>query len=76
MELSPERGRGYRKIVRNNNDLERYWEGKNGVSNAYMTVYGYRATLPPFNKRVNLETPIIRHFVMDFDPKGFQKEQG
>ena len=38
MELSPERGRGYRKIVRSNGDLERYWEGKNGVSNAYMTV--------------------------------------
>tara|TARA_R100001463_G_scaffold76199_5_gene130235 strand:- start:3674 stop:4795 length:1122 start_codon:yes stop_codon:yes gene_type:complete len=76
MELSPERGRGYRKIVRSNTDLERYWEGKNGVSNAYMTVYGYRATLPPFNKRVNLETPIIRHFVMDFDPKDFRKNKG
>ncbi|MAN63720.1 MAG: hypothetical protein CMI60_17440 [Parvibaculum sp.] len=76
MELSPERGRGYRKIVKSNGDLERYWEGKNGVSNAYMTVYGYRATLPPYNKRVNLETPIVRHFVMDFDPKDFRKNKG
>lgn len=71
MELGTEKGRGYRKIVRNSGDLERYWAGKNGVSNAYMTVYGYRATIPPYNKRVNLKTPIIRHFVMDFDPKNF-----
>jgi len=76
MELSPERGRGYRKIVRNNNDLERYWTGKNGVSNAYMTVYGYRGTVQPHNRRVDLETPIIRHFVMDFDPKDFRSKGG
>ena len=73
MELSTERGRGFRKIVRNDTDLERYWAGKNGVSNAFMTVYGYRGTLPPYNKRVDLMTPIIRHFVMDFDPKNFRK---
>jgi len=76
MELSPERGRGYRKIVRNNNDLERYWTGKNGVSNAYMTVYGYRGTVQPHNRRVDLETPIIRHLVMDFDPKDFRSKGG
>jgi len=76
MELSMESKRGYRKIVRNNGDLERYWNGKNGVSNAYMTVYGYRATLQPYNRRVDLDTPIIRHFVMDFDPKDFRRDKG
>ena len=42
MELSTEKGKGFRKLVRSNQDLERYWAGKNGVSNAFMTVYGYR----------------------------------
>ena len=73
MELGSEKGRGYRKIVRNNEDLEKYWAGKNGVSNAYMTVYGYRGTIPPYNKRVDLITPVVRHFVMDFDPKDFRQ---
>ena len=72
MELSTEKGKGYRKIVRNSEDLETYWAGKNGVSNAFMTVYGYRGTQQPHNKRVDLMTPIIRHFVMDFDPKDFK----
>tara|TARA_R100000030_G_scaffold78939_1_gene61899 strand:+ start:9950 stop:11056 length:1107 start_codon:yes stop_codon:yes gene_type:complete len=72
MELGSGKGRGFRKIVRNSNDLERYWAGKNGVSNAYMTVYGYRATKQPHNNRVDLVTPIVRHFVMDFDPKDFR----
>lgn len=73
MELGNENGRGFRKIVRSSGDLERYWAGKNGVSNAYMTVYGYRATKQPHNNRVDLLTPIIRHFVMDFDPKDFRQ---
>jgi len=73
MELGNENGRGFRKIVRNSLDLERYWAGKNGVSNAYMTVYGYRATKQPYNNRVDLVTPIVRHFVMDFDPKDFRQ---
>ena len=73
MELSTEQGKGFRKIVRSDNDLERYWAGKNGVSNAYMTVYGYRGTIQPHNNRVDLKTPIVRHFVMDFDPKNFRK---
>ena len=73
MELSTEQGRGFRKIVRNDADLERYWAGKNVVSNAYMTVYGYRGTILPHNNRVDLRTPIVRHFVMDFDPKNFRK---
>jgi len=73
MELGNENGRGFRKIVRSSGDLERYWAGKNGVSNAYMTVYGYRATKQPHNNRVDLLTPIVRHFVMDFDPKDFRQ---
>ena len=73
MELGAEKGRGFRYMVRNSSELERYWSGKNGVSNAYMTVYGYRATKQPYNKRVDLMTPIIRHFVMDFDPKDFRQ---
>jgi len=72
MELSTEKGKGYRKIVKDTDDLEQYWAGKNGVSNAFMTVYGYRGTVQPHNKRVDLVTPIIRHFVMDFDPKNFR----
>lgn len=74
MELGTEKGRGFRKLVRDNQELEKYWAGKNGVSNAYMTVYGYRATKQPYNKRVDLLTPIVRHFVMDFDPKNFRQK--
>lgn len=73
MELSTEKGKGFRKLVRSNQDLERYWAGKNGVSNAFMTVYGYRGLQQPHNKRVDLMTPIVRHFVMDFDPKNFRE---
>ena len=72
LELSTEKGKGFRKIVRDTAEFERYWAGKNGVSNAYMTVYGYRATEAPNHRRVNLQTPIIRHFVLDFDPKDFK----
>ena len=72
LELSTEKGKGYRKLVANTIDFEKYWAGKNGVSNAYMTVYGYRATNPPYHKRVDLQTPIIRHFVLDIDPKNFR----
>ena len=73
MELSTEKGKGFRKLVRSNQDLEKYWAGKNGVSNAFMTVYGYRGLQQPYNKRVDLMTPIVRHFVMDFDPKNFRQ---
>ena len=72
LELSTEKGKGVRKLVANTNEFERYWAGKNGVSNAYMTVYGYRGTNPPYHKRVDLQTPIIRHFVLDIDPKNFK----
>ena len=72
LELSTEKGKGFRKLVSTTNDFESYWLGKNGVSNAYMTVYGYRATEIPNHKRVNLQTPIIRHFVLDLDAKNFK----
>ena len=73
MELSTGTGKGFRKLVNSNSELQRYWSGKNGVSNAYMTVYGYRGLQQPHNKRVDLMTPIVRHFVMDFDPKNFRQ---
>ena len=72
LELSTEKGKGFRRLVSNTNDFEKYWDGKNGVSNAYMTVYGYRATEAPNHRRVDLQTPIVRHFVLDLDPKDFQ----
>ena len=75
LELSTEQGRGYRKLVDSKSSFERYWRGKNGVSNAYMTVYGYRGTQVPHHRRVDLQTPIVRHFVLDFDPKNF-KDKG
>ena len=72
LELSTEKGKGFRKLVSNTSEFEKYWAGKNGVSNAYMTVYGYRATDAPNHRRVNLQTPVIRHFVLDIDPKNFK----
>ena len=74
MELSTEKGKGFRKLVADTEDFERYWQGKNGVSNAFTTVYGYRATQQPHNRRVDLMTPIVRHFVLDFDPKNFRAQ--
>jgi hypothetical protein len=71
LELSTEKGKGFRRLVNDTADFEKYWDGKNGVSNAYMTVYGYRATEAPNHRRVNLQTPIVRHFVLDLDPKDF-----
>jgi len=38
LELSTEKGQGFRKLVSNTEEFEKYWAGKNGVSNAYMTV--------------------------------------
>ena len=58
---------GYRKLVRDVSDLERYWEGKNGRSNAFTTVYGFRGTQAPNHRRCDYNTAIIRHFVLDFD---------
>lgn len=62
-----------RYIVRSWSELERYWKSKNGSGNVYFTMYGYRATKPPRNHRVDYETPVIHHFVMDFDCKDFKR---
>ena len=62
-----------RYIVKSWNELERYWKSKNGSGNVYFTMYGYRATKPPRNHRVDYETPVIHHFVMDFDCKDFKR---
>ena len=65
--------RGFRRLVRNEQELNKYWSGKNGIGNVYMTAYGYRATTPPKHHRVDYNTPVIRHFVMDFDCQDFKK---
>ena len=58
LELSTEKGKGFRRLVSNTNDFEKYWDGKNGVSHAYMTVYGYRATEAPNHRRVDFRHPL------------------
>lgn len=73
LEIASNGQQGGRYCVKNWNELERYWKGKNGSGNVYFTAYGYRATKPPRNHRVDYETPIIRHFVMDFDCKDFKQ---
>jgi hypothetical protein len=65
--------RGYRRIVHDKSELHKYWEGRNGISNAYFTAYGYRGTTPPKHHRVDYNTPVIRHFVLDFDCKDFKQ---
>jgi len=65
--------KGRRWLVNDWNELENYWKGRNGSGNVYFTAYGYRATKPPRNHRVDYETPIIRHFVMDFDCADFKQ---
>ena len=64
--------RGYRRIVRNQEELESYWRGKSGSGNVYFTAYGYRGTTAPKHHRVDYNTPIIHHFIMDFDCKDFK----
>lgn len=73
LEIASNGIQGGRYLVRNWNELEKYWKGKNGSGNVYFTAYGYRATKPPRNHRVDYDTPIIRHFVMDFDCKDFKQ---
>ena len=73
LEMGSQTGRAGRFLVRDWDELERYWKGKNGSGNAYFTAYGYRATKAPRNHRVDYDTPIIRHFIMDFDCKDFKK---
>lgn len=65
--------KGRRWLVNNWGELENYWKGRNGSGNVYFTAYGYRATTPPRNHRVDYDTPIIRHFVMDFDCADFKQ---
>jgi hypothetical protein len=64
--------RGFRRMVKNAEQLESYWRGKNGSGNVYFTAYGYRGTQAPKHHRVDYNTPIIHHFVMDFDCKDFR----
>jgi len=73
LEMGSQTGRAGRFLVRDWDELERYWKGKNGSGNAYFTAYGYRATKAPRNHRVDYDTPIIRHFIMDFDCKDFKQ---
>ena len=72
LEMGSDGQSGGRYCVNNWDELEKYWKGKNGSGNVYFTAYGFRATKPPRNHRVDYDTPIIRHFVMDFDCKDFK----
>ena len=72
LDIQASGAKGYRRLVSNTSELERYWGGKNGLANVYMTVYGYRSTRPPKHHRCDYNTPVIRHFVMDFDCKDFR----
>ena len=72
LELPSNGARGWRRIVHDANELERYWRGKNGSGNVYFTAYGYTKTKAPKHHRVDYNTPLIHHFVMDFDCKDFK----
>jgi len=65
---------GYRLLVKNEKELESYWRGRNGSGNVFFTTYGYRGTQAPKHHRVNYDTPMIHHFVMDFDCKDFRNK--
>jgi len=71
LELSSNGDKGWRRIVKNADELESYWRGKNGSGNVYFTAYGYTETQAPKHHRVDYNTPLIHHFVMDFDCKDF-----
>ena len=72
LEISSGGKHGGRYLVKNWEELERYWKGKNGSGNAYFTAYGYRRTQAPKHHRAEYNTAIVRHFVMDFDCKDFR----
>jgi hypothetical protein len=74
LEIGSNGEKGYRRLVDNSKELSNYWGGKNGSGNVYMTAYGYRATQAPKHHRVDYNTPIIRHFVLDFDCKDFRNK--
>lgn len=40
----------------------------------YFTAYGYTDTQAPKHHRVDYNTPLIHHFVMDFDCKDFNNK--
>tara|TARA_R100001510_G_scaffold3027_1_gene2323 strand:+ start:127 stop:1230 length:1104 start_codon:yes stop_codon:yes gene_type:complete len=73
LEIGSDGKQGGRYIVRSWTELERYWRGKNGSGNAYFTAYGYRATQAPRHHRVDYDTPVIHHFILDFDCKDFKQ---
>ena len=72
LELPSSGERGWRRLVKNDSELERYWSGKNGSGNVYFTAYGYNETQAPKHHRVDYNTPKIHHFVLDFDCKDFK----
>lgn len=75
LELPSNGKKGWRRMVKDSQELERYWRGKNGSGNVYFTTYGFTKTQPPKHHRVDYNTPIIHHFVMDFDCKDFRRNQ-
>lgn len=72
LELPSNGEKGWRRLVRSSEELQSYWKGKNGSGNVYMTAYGYNKTTAPKHHRVDYNTPLIHHFVMDFDCKDFK----
>lgn len=72
LELPANGERGWRRIVKDSDELQQYWRGKNGSGNVYFTAYGYNETQAPKHHRVDYNTPRIHHFVMDFDCKDFK----
>ncbi len=74
LELPSSGERGWRRLVKNASELERYWSGKNGSGNVYFTAYGYNKTQAPKHHRVDYNTPKIHHFVLDFDCKDFKNK--
>ena len=57
LELPSSGERGWRRLVKNASELERYWSGKNGSGNVYFTAYGYNETQAPKHHRVDYNTP-------------------
>lgn len=74
LELPSDGMKGWRRMVKNADELESYWRGKNGSGNVYFTAYGYTDTTAPKHHRVDYNTPLIHHFVMDFDCKDFKNK--
>ena len=56
LELNSDGNKGFRRLVKNSDELESYWRGKNGSGNVYFTAYGYRSLTPPRNHRVDYNT--------------------